>query len=104
LQGTSDSHLWQRSGVSQFEASWGNSSQKPISKKPITKMGWWSGSRYRSGVQTPVLKKQNKQKKPFPLLIIFSLLPITLSYTSFNFLEYVWEVGYRIFHHFHATQ
>jgi hypothetical protein len=25
----------------------GNSSGDPISKKPITKMGWWSGSRCR---------------------------------------------------------
>jgi hypothetical protein len=25
-----------------------NSSRDPISNKPITKKGWWSGSRYRS--------------------------------------------------------
>jgi hypothetical protein len=31
-------------------------SRDPISKKPITK-GWWSGSRWRPWVQTPVPKK-----------------------------------------------
>jgi hypothetical protein len=34
-----------------------NSSQDPISKKPITKKGCWSGSRCRPQVQTPVLQK-----------------------------------------------
>jgi hypothetical protein len=35
----------------------------PISKKPITKKGWWIGSRYRLGVQTPVTKKERKGKE-----------------------------------------
>jgi hypothetical protein len=28
-----------------LKAAWANCLQHPISKKPITKMGWWSGSR-----------------------------------------------------------
>jgi hypothetical protein len=38
-----------------------NSSRDPISKKPITKKGWWSGSRCRSWVQTPVPQNNNKK-------------------------------------------
>jgi hypothetical protein len=37
---------------------WANSSWDPISKKPITEKGWWSGSRYRPWVQTPALQKK----------------------------------------------
>jgi hypothetical protein len=29
----------------------------PISKKPFTKKGWWSGSKWRPWVQAPVLQK-----------------------------------------------
>jgi hypothetical protein len=35
-------------------------------KNQSQKKGWWSGSRYRSCVQTPVLKK-NKSKVPWLL-------------------------------------
>jgi hypothetical protein len=28
-----------------LKPAWGNSSQDPISKKPIIKKGWWSGAR-----------------------------------------------------------
>jgi hypothetical protein len=30
---------------------------------PITKNGWWSGSRCRPSVQTPQLKKKKKKKE-----------------------------------------
>jgi hypothetical protein len=30
-----------------WKTAWANSSQDPILKKPITKQGWWSGSRHR---------------------------------------------------------
>jgi hypothetical protein len=33
---------------------WAHSPQDPILKEPITKKGWWSGSRCRPWVQTPV--------------------------------------------------
>jgi hypothetical protein len=36
-----------------------NSSQDPILKKFFTKKGWWSGSRCRPWVQTPVPKQRN---------------------------------------------
>jgi hypothetical protein len=39
---------------------WANSWWDPISKKTFTKKGWWNGYRYRSLVQTPVLKKKKK--------------------------------------------
>jgi hypothetical protein len=32
-------------------------------KQPITKKGWWSGSKCRPWVQTPVLQKKKKKKK-----------------------------------------
>jgi hypothetical protein len=38
-----------------------NSSQDPISKYPFTKKGWWSGSRCRPWVQTPVWEKKKIQ-------------------------------------------
>jgi hypothetical protein len=37
-----------------------NSSRDPISKKPITKKGWWSDSRCRPWVQTPVPQKKKR--------------------------------------------
>jgi hypothetical protein len=40
-----------------------NSSQDSISKKNITKRGWWSGSRYRACVQTPALQKKKKKSR-----------------------------------------
>jgi hypothetical protein len=46
-----------------FKASLGNSLRDPISKIPITKEGWWNGSRCRPWVQTPVLQKKKKKKK-----------------------------------------
>jgi hypothetical protein len=33
-----------------LKPAWANSSQDPISKTPITKKGWWSGSRCRPRV------------------------------------------------------
>jgi hypothetical protein len=39
-----------------------NSLQDPISKRPITKKGWWSGSMYRPWVQAP-LPHTHTQKK-----------------------------------------
>jgi hypothetical protein len=39
---------------------WANSLRDPISKIPFTKKGWWSDSRCRPWVQTPVLKKKNR--------------------------------------------
>jgi hypothetical protein len=42
-----------------------NSSWDSISKKPFTKKGWWSGSRCKPWVQTPVpQKKKNRQGRP----------------------------------------
>jgi hypothetical protein len=41
---------------------WANSLRDPNSREPITKKGWWSGSRYRSRVQAPV-PQTNKQKE-----------------------------------------
>jgi hypothetical protein len=38
-----------------------NSFWDPISKKPITKKGWWSGSRCRPWVQTSVPPKKKKK-------------------------------------------
>jgi hypothetical protein len=37
---------------------WGNSLWDSILKKAITKKGWYSGSRWRPWVQTPVLFKK----------------------------------------------
>jgi hypothetical protein len=37
-----------------------NNSLDPILKNPITKKGWWSASKYRSWVQTPVPQKKKK--------------------------------------------
>jgi hypothetical protein len=36
---------------------WANSSQNSYLKKPSTKKGWWSGSRYRPRTQTPTSAK-----------------------------------------------
>jgi hypothetical protein len=41
-----------------------NSLQDPISNKTITKKDWWSGSRWRPWVQTPVLPKKKKKALP----------------------------------------
>jgi hypothetical protein len=35
---------------------------RPYLEKNITKKGWWSGSRCRPWVQTPVLKKKKKSR------------------------------------------
>jgi hypothetical protein len=40
---------------------WANSSQDPISKNQSQKNVWWSGSRCRLWVQTPVLQKKQKE-------------------------------------------
>jgi hypothetical protein len=40
-----------------------NSSQDPVSKKPTTKKGWLSGSRWRPWVRAPVPEKKKKRKK-----------------------------------------
>jgi hypothetical protein len=37
-----------------------NSSGEPNLKKPITKKGWWSGSRCRPWIQRPIPKKKGK--------------------------------------------
>jgi hypothetical protein len=37
-----------------------NSLRDPISKKPFTEKGWWSSSRCRPCVQTPVPQKRKK--------------------------------------------
>jgi hypothetical protein len=53
-----------------LKPAWANNSQDPISKKPITKKGYWSGSRCRPWVQVPVLQKKRKKTTPshfFPL-------------------------------------
>jgi hypothetical protein len=34
--------------------------QDPISKNPSQKQGWWSGSKWKSWVQTPVLKEKER--------------------------------------------
>jgi hypothetical protein len=39
---------------------WENSLRDPISKKPFTEKGWWSGSNCRLWVQTSALQKKNK--------------------------------------------
>jgi hypothetical protein len=44
-----------------------NSSTDPMLKKPITKKCWWSGSRCRPWVQTPVPQKKKKKKVVQPL-------------------------------------
>jgi hypothetical protein len=71
-----------------------NSSRDPISKIPITKKGWWSGSRWRPWVQTSVLKKKKKnrqQKKEsvqnnyWPLSACFPLLSNIFSLPLFFF-------------------
>jgi hypothetical protein len=46
-----------------LKPAWGYSSWDPISKKTFTKKGWWSGSRYRPWVQTPVPQKKKKKKE-----------------------------------------
>jgi hypothetical protein len=46
-----------------LKPAWANSLWDPISKNPITKKGWWSGSRCRPWVQTPVPQKNLKNKK-----------------------------------------
>jgi hypothetical protein len=38
-----------------------NNSRDPISKKPVTRKDWWSGSKCRPRVQTPILKKKKKK-------------------------------------------
>jgi hypothetical protein len=40
-------------------------------KKPITEKGWWSGSRYRPGVQISGLQKQTSEKQTFLFLFLF---------------------------------
>jgi hypothetical protein len=52
----------QKSGRLQFKASPASSLQDPISKKPIRRKGWWSGSRCRPCVQAPVLQKKERKK------------------------------------------
>jgi hypothetical protein len=42
-----------------LKPAWANSSRDPISKIPITKTRWQSGSRWRPWVQVPVLPKRN---------------------------------------------
>jgi hypothetical protein len=44
-----------------WKPAWANSSGDPTSKKPTIKKGWWSGSRCRPWVQTPVPQKKRKQ-------------------------------------------
>jgi hypothetical protein len=36
---------------------------RPYLKKPFTKKGCWSGSRYRTGVQAPVPPKKKKRER-----------------------------------------
>jgi hypothetical protein len=35
----------------------------PISKKPVTKKGWWSSSRCRPWVEAPVPQKKKKEEE-----------------------------------------
>jgi hypothetical protein len=49
-----------------LKTAWANSLWDPTSKKPFTQKGWWSGSKSRLWVQTPVLPK--KKKKSIMLL------------------------------------
>jgi hypothetical protein len=57
-----------------------NSSTRPYLKKPIThkKKCWWSDSRCRPWVQTPVLEKE-KKKKEKKLLSLKNLTPLPLA-------------------------
>jgi hypothetical protein len=41
-----------------------NSSQEPILKKPNTKMGWWSGSRCRSWIQSTTKSHTHTKSTP----------------------------------------
>jgi hypothetical protein len=47
-----------------------NSSWEPISKKPFTKKCWWSDSRCRPWVQTPIPPKREEEELSF--LLIYS--------------------------------
>jgi hypothetical protein len=44
---------------------WANSSQDPISKKPISKNGWWCGSGLGSEFKPQYCKKKKRRKKKF---------------------------------------
>jgi hypothetical protein len=41
-----------------------NPTERPYLEKPITKKGWWSGSRWRPWVQAPVPPKKKKKSCP----------------------------------------
>jgi hypothetical protein len=56
---------------------WGNSSRDPISKIPIIKKGWWSGSRCSPWVQALVPQKKKKKKS----LQILNFSPFILGNT-----------------------
>jgi hypothetical protein len=51
-----------------------NSSQDPISKKPFTKKGWWSGSRYKPWVQTPIPQ--------IMIIIMMMIVSVRKAYTT----------------------
>jgi hypothetical protein len=74
------SYSW---GRDWFRANSGNSLRDPISKKPITKKGWWSGSTYRPWVQVPVLKKKFS-KECRTIYKTFTLLFRGVSEVSWN--------------------
>jgi hypothetical protein len=59
---------------------WANSWQDPISKKPITKMGWWSGLRYR--LEPKYCQKKKKSLKKHTSQKIFKCLQQVLFYRS----------------------
>jgi hypothetical protein len=63
-----------------FEVTWANSSARPYLEKTFTKNGWWSGSRCRPSVQTPVLQKKKNKSVTF---IFCSFKKTILSYLYF---------------------
>jgi hypothetical protein len=77
------SHLYFQlpGGRDQEASSWkparANGLQDPTLKIPITKKGWWSGSRYRPWVQTPAVQKK-KKKKTSPLKFYFTSVRLVI--------------------------
>jgi hypothetical protein len=55
---------------------------RPYLEKNITKKGWWSGSRCRPWVQTPVLKKKKKIKNRQERMEIKIRIPVALKPVS----------------------
>jgi hypothetical protein len=60
-----------------------NSLRDPVLKNPITKMGWWSGSRCGPWVQTPVPHKKKKEQRYSEIAIKILLASFMVTWVSY---------------------